>query len=551
MISSEFRKSMTWIHTWLGLLAGWILYAVFFTGTISYYHKELSIWMKPETVQSTATENTSLVAAKVAMQALKNVDMLYVTLPSQRQNTISTMNIATDPETKKRMKVSKNYDATTGEEIETRKTAGGGFLYKFHVNLYGVPKNVGEWIVGIATFFMLITIVTGVLIHKRIFKDIFVFRPDKKIRNWMDGHILISIAALPFFIMITYSGLILSLKFMMPWAVEANYDNYRTYNQELRKDLTAQNAQPINTIQETKSKQEYNKENMSEKREKRDNSENRKSRNKKQTVDFSEEKLAEIYKKANEIWPDNIGTFQITKDAKSGNITVTFRQKNHNTIFYSKAGMRSLVFDGNSGKLKTKIDEHYTDNAILATQASLMSLHFAWFANSATRFAFFVFGILGTLIIATGLVLWSKKRESKYENKNHIGYRIVEVLNIGTIVGMFIAFCAYLSANRFLPVDMENRAVWEINIFFIAWLTAYIWASLRGKKAWMEQALFCSVFFIALIFINLFTTNITLSQYLHGNAFFIYFDAFFLVCAGLFYFVYKKAKNKLGVNNAN
>ena len=42
------RQSMAWIHTWLGLLAGWILFAMFLTGTASYFRPEITRWMQPE-----------------------------------------------------------------------------------------------------------------------------------------------------------------------------------------------------------------------------------------------------------------------------------------------------------------------------------------------------------------------------------------------------------------------------------------------------------------------------------------------------------------------
>lgn len=43
-----FRQSMAWLHTWSGLVVGWILFAVFVTGTLSYFRPEISQWMRPE-----------------------------------------------------------------------------------------------------------------------------------------------------------------------------------------------------------------------------------------------------------------------------------------------------------------------------------------------------------------------------------------------------------------------------------------------------------------------------------------------------------------------
>ena len=42
------RQSMSWLHTWSGLLVCWILLLVFCAGTASYYRNEITLWMQPE-----------------------------------------------------------------------------------------------------------------------------------------------------------------------------------------------------------------------------------------------------------------------------------------------------------------------------------------------------------------------------------------------------------------------------------------------------------------------------------------------------------------------
>ncbi|WP_239480384.1 PepSY-associated TM helix domain-containing protein [Parashewanella hymeniacidonis] len=47
-MKGNFRHSMIWLHTYSGLLLSWLLFAVFVTGTLSYYADELDLWMQPE-----------------------------------------------------------------------------------------------------------------------------------------------------------------------------------------------------------------------------------------------------------------------------------------------------------------------------------------------------------------------------------------------------------------------------------------------------------------------------------------------------------------------
>ena len=43
-----FRQAMAWLHTWAGLIFGWLLFAIFLTGTLAYFKDEISHWMQPE-----------------------------------------------------------------------------------------------------------------------------------------------------------------------------------------------------------------------------------------------------------------------------------------------------------------------------------------------------------------------------------------------------------------------------------------------------------------------------------------------------------------------
>ena len=47
-MKNGFRQSMAWLHTWTGLLLGWLLFAIFLTGTIAYFRSEVTYWMRPE-----------------------------------------------------------------------------------------------------------------------------------------------------------------------------------------------------------------------------------------------------------------------------------------------------------------------------------------------------------------------------------------------------------------------------------------------------------------------------------------------------------------------
>lgn len=45
---SGLRRSQSVLHTWSGLLLGWILFGVFLAGTVSFWRDEISRWTRPE-----------------------------------------------------------------------------------------------------------------------------------------------------------------------------------------------------------------------------------------------------------------------------------------------------------------------------------------------------------------------------------------------------------------------------------------------------------------------------------------------------------------------
>ncbi|WP_188590574.1 PepSY-associated TM helix domain-containing protein, partial [Achromobacter denitrificans] len=90
-----------------------------------------------------------------------------------------------------------------------------------HYELYYLPKIWGIRLVGACSMLMLLAIVTGIITHKKIFRDFFTFRPGKGQRSWLDAHNAVSVMALPFFLMITYSGLVFFMYEYMPLGAKA------------------------------------------------------------------------------------------------------------------------------------------------------------------------------------------------------------------------------------------------------------------------------------------------------------------------------------------
>jgi len=220
-----FRKSMAWLHTWSGLVVGWVLFFMFLTGTFGYFDTEIDRWMRPE-VPLERTSVSQQAAIELGIGRLQEVapDAAQWTLYPPSGRDVPNINLywsgvpGLGPQSG-----SEVLDNETGKPIDARDTGGGQALYQLHYLLRYLPSTLAYWIVGACSMLMLTAIVTGVVVHKRIFRDFFTFRPSRGRRSWLDFHNMLAVLALPFHLMITYSGLVFFAFTYMALVVSATY----------------------------------------------------------------------------------------------------------------------------------------------------------------------------------------------------------------------------------------------------------------------------------------------------------------------------------------
>ena len=206
------RQSMSWMHTWTGLLFGWVLYFMFVTGTPSYYDTEIDRWMQPEQPPPVEVADPGLLfqtALDHAQAQAPNADSYFIRLPTTRSySPYLFVNWNGTNAEGGRLRGSAELLADGTVVQEGRDTGGGQALYRMHWAFHYIPSRLGEIISGFAAFFMLAAIISGIITHKKIFADFFTLRFGKGQRSWLDSHNMISVMSLPYQIMITFSGLI-------------------------------------------------------------------------------------------------------------------------------------------------------------------------------------------------------------------------------------------------------------------------------------------------------------------------------------------------------
>ena len=461
-----FRQSMASLHTWVGLLPGWLLYIVFVFGTAAFFQFEIDGWMRPELSSGATVSPRALDAADVILrQRGAGAESWSVSLPHARGGSGVTVSWRT-PGQDRHDRNEVTIDPQTGREVAVRETRGGFFLYRMHFDLHYIPVGWARYMVCVAALAMLVAILSGVVTHKKIFADFFQMRLGKGQRSWLDAHNATGVLALPFHIMITYTGLVTLLFTLMPWAISAHFPSadafYEAAYPRTEEREASGIAAPIVSI-------------------------------------------ARLIAQAERQW----------QGAHPGYISI-----DHPGDAAATAHLYAQRTDWGSGRR----DPVHLDAALghpLAaaprssggarlTQEVMIDLHTAWYADHGLRWLYFLSGLGGTAMIATGLALWCVKRRAKLPDpaRPHFGFRLVERLNIGFIAGAPVGIAAYFLANRLLPTAMPDRGDWEIGELFIAWGAIFAWTLARpAKRAWVEALGAGALLFALVPPINAMTTS--------------------------------------------
>lgn len=494
-MKATFRKSMIWLHTYLGVISGWLLFAIFFTGTLSYFTPEMTRYLTPERDKVTQSQHNIIAHSfNYLTEHAKTADEWRIILPSER----SAHWYVQWRENKKRHKVTfDNQKAAVGNETETK---GGLFFRNFHYTLqlrgYG-----GRYIAGIAAMAMLLAIFTGIYTHRRFFKDFFTLRPQK-LQKWItDFHALAGILTIPFCIMICLSGIFIYAIMYMPYTANTNFERgERGVNRQIIPSL------PSLTLGAKANEHD------------------------RVAYEIVEQHIANQWHEPNAI-------ARITVEAVGYKNSRMVIERSKATTVSNRA--ERLVFESYTGKpLKGYDNETFPAQV----RRILYGLHQANFAPIAMRWLLFGLGVLGCALIATGNIIWVSQRK-KSGKQNPFTLALVERGNVAVIAGLVLASVSFFIANKLIGFDVVNRAQLEVNTFFIVWVMSAIHAFFRTNVAvaWKEQLATASAlcFFTVAIELILFKSRIINSMQYFDSVYLSFIPAF-LVSGFILYWAAKK-----------
>lgn len=469
---------MAWAHGWLGLIAGWILFTMFLTGTSAYFRPEITQWMQPE-IRAQAAPPAQAAASAIRHLSRIGPDDLqwYIYLPDERTIATRVFRIPAKPDPRARGGEF-DLDPVSGAPLIARETRGGEHFYRFHFQLQ-LPHPWGRWLAGLCAMAMLGAIISGVITHKRIFADFFTLRWNKGQRSWLDAHNVSAVFGLPYHAMITYTGLITLITMYMPWPVVMNYAKPAQFLQTAYgtpEDVPASGVRrPLVAIAPL--------------------------------IADAERRLG------------GPATRVIVQNPGDAAARVSIALAKRGAI---SARTPTITYEGATGRFVSRSGD---PASAIETAGVMLGLHVAQYAGIALRWAYFVLGLTGTAMVGTGLLLWTAKRR-KPGAEPFFGLRLAERLNIAVIAAFPTGMAAYLLANRLIPADMAGRADMEVSAMFWTWgLLALAQLGLPARRAWTVLFGLAAAAWAAIPLVNaLTTTRWLIPALLDGDHLFAAFD---------------------------
>ena len=148
---------------------------------------------------------------------------------------------------------------------------------------------------------------------------------------------------------------------------------------------------------------------------------------------------------------------------------------------------------------------------VMAVQRFMVGAHRLHFDHWLLRWLYFLGGLAGCTMIATGFLFWLESRRASHAKRGLSGVRVVEALTVFSVPGIIMATLAFFIANRLLPAGAGagsyDRATLEMWAFYGVWLGTLAHAALRGRAAWRDQALAISAMAALAVLLNWLTTG--------------------------------------------
>jgi uncharacterized iron-regulated membrane protein len=428
------------LHSWSGVLLGLFIYSIAFTGCLSLFYNELQSWEDPAKRISIAEKPVlmmPLLETWIEDTAANNViESLTFSYPKKYEPYFRASMEAKKTNDEK-IEHDVRWDTHTGVVLNTKSHGLTDWLRDFHRNLMWPVslggERLGRFLVGIAGMSLMLLIITGLVLHTRIIKQMFVLRVERtSLLKWLDLHKVLGLWPLPFHVMVSFTGAFLGvISLLSPvLAVIA----FKGDTQSLIAAVFGEQSKAVGI-------------------------------------------------EAPMLSVDDVGVFRLPSSGERPSSIVIRNWGDANatyTVLFETrdelASFDSQTFNGVSGEI---IKEELVTQIPIANRvtSSISPLHYGNYGNIWVKVVYLILGITLCFVAVSGLIVWVKRRLSKRNDAAKIlRYTRIEKLIIGTTLGLPIASISIFHLDKLFTGPESLRMLSTGFTYFIIWIGIIIFS---------------------------------------------------------------------------
>lgn len=462
-------------HTISGIIVSVLLFVIFFAGSFSFFKKEISAWQnntsyynkqvqygKFDSLLDSISQGYNLRGRNIVFYLQQGGMKSYVDISASQDSILNRINLSqiNPSETKKKPERSRRRGKSDSKyfsyDMVANKTGDyssnydmGEFLYRLHflAQMNQIPIRLGfapfgYFVAGLVSFLFLFALITGLLLHwEKIVSNFFVFRPFNKWKTvWTDMHTVLGTIGFPYQLIFALTGLTLIINTVLIGPFSRVL--YEGKSEKLYEELGYSRSFDL----------PYSYSQLNH--------------------DFKLEKyLLEVRQK----WPENhLRRISIKNYADRNMHVIVETEPTYKKAFAGSGVLAVMVGDGKVLMEKSPVHQAtYIDQV----RSLIYRLHFGDFAGYPVKAIYFILGIMGCLVIISGILIWLVARD-----KNNVAPR-KRKFNFWT-ANIFMAICLTMfpvTAITFIAIKLAPHVdqAYIYRTYFNIWWILALYYSIR------------------------------------------------------------------------
>lgn len=445
------RRALAEQHGKAGLVLGWFGVFVLVLGALSLYRHELAFWVQEEVHGAALVpdrenrEFAALAGLELLGKTASPEGEWHVRLPSERVPVPMVAAVPPKDVDDHHAWTFTPFDAGEKRLLEARRTNGGSFLYRLHVELFGMGR-AGRAVVALGALFMLAVVVSGVLLKGRFVRGLFTFGSPGAGRR-IAVHCALGGLTLPLLVPLVFSGLVLSAQSFLPSTLFPHYrEDRRSFVAESKGMRSVPDAHEARDVYDAAGGAHV------------------------------QERLRRLLDVAEARW-EGRGPGMITVRFRDGEMAEMEAVESRGTLMGRRSAGERLVLPMPEGDIETRLRGR-EPGAVATLWYAASALHLGRFASPETRFLLCLTALLAAAGIGAGLLFRERRAQAQF----HPVQRLSGAMTTLVLCGLPLAAAAHLLAARLLPVHMPGRVGAEISVFFAAGLLSLVHALVRREE---------------------------------------------------------------------